>query len=95
MLEEHYDGDEAWNNFVSYYTNIQSNLDQDTFRQLKRSMSNKEDFAVVIAGLFEKENVFTWIKSKPPALEGVSPIECLQQDHLIKRLRVVLMRITK
>lgn len=89
-LEKHYQGDESWNRFVNFYSN--RDYDQTLFERLLASLNGEKDLAIVILGKFRNEKCLEWINSRPNVLDGVTAIECLDDEKLVKRLRTALMR---
>lgn len=89
-LENHYTGDEKWNDFSDFYS--QDYLD-DTARNLAKKLEGHLDIAVVIYGLLGPKESFDWIDKKIPALDNISPKDCLKSESLLKRLKSALMRM--
>lgn len=91
-LEQYFDEKSkiAWNNMVywaeSYWTET---ADQ---KLLEENLDNKSDIAKVI---FAKlgDGGLDWIDRKIPALDNLSPKDCLNTSNGIKRLKEGLLRM--
>lgn len=91
-LEEYYPGDDSWRDFVSLFKSEWKNC---SFKnELLVRIGGAEDMAMVIYGTLQDSSM-KWIESEIPALEGVSPILCLNSDDGIKRLRTCLHRFPR
>ena len=88
-LEQYYLGDDEWEQFISYYINI-SNTSHTL--QLASSLNGDITLAKTIEGIVGNTSL-DWIKRKIPALDNISPIECLNNKNLLMRLRSMLMRM--
>lgn len=89
-LEQYYESDESWNGFVDFHA---KHWEKCTFKDsLVSSLNNNIDIAKVIFGVLCNEGFF-WIDSAAPALDGLKPIDCIFDENLKKRLKVVLTRM--
>jgi len=88
--EVDYLGDEAWNRFVNAY--LKRCKGRNVYL-LSKLLDNHEDIAIVICGYFGTESGLKWIKEKIPVLEYLRPIDCLDNENLLKRLKTALMRL--
>ena len=89
-LENYYPGDDAWYNFVQVFSGVWNDCDcQD---EIIQKLNGQKDIAMVIYGI-NGNNWATWIDLPIPALDGVSPVECVVEPMLVKRLRTMLMRL--
>ncbi|TRX74190.1 hypothetical protein [Pseudomonas mangiferae] len=89
-LEDDYPGDAEWLLHVGDYK--AEYLDDDA-RTLAEAMGGNLDMAVIIRGKRGLEEGLWWIEQEVPALEGLRPLDCLEDPKLIKRLRTGLMRM--
>ncbi len=94
MLEEYYKGDEKWDLFVSYYSDNWKECENKDL--ILSCLLGNEDIAKVIYGIEGSvEDTLVYINYNIPALEGLTPIECLKEQSLIKRLKTMLMRMPR
>lgn len=87
-LEQYYSGDSALNDFVDVHRREMKAT--ATPSSLIDNLSGQEDLATVIASLVPDPEA--WIHRPVPALDGLSPLECLDTSSGVTRLRVCLMR---
>ncbi|MFA4870746.1 MAG: hypothetical protein WC623_21295 [Pedobacter sp.] len=92
-LEQYFDsnGSQAWDTLVNwatetYWTNSESQ------KLLEQTLKNHTDIAKVMYARLGEESL-QWIHRKVPALDGLSPLECLETPELIKRLKEGLSRM--
>ena len=90
-IEQYYSGDENWNEWVEmckedFWEN--SDYQKSLLDKLKENL----DLAIVIYGRLGTESI-NWVEKKVPALENLTPLECLTSKKLILRLRKCLMRM--
>lgn len=92
-LEQYFDsnGSQAWDTLVklateTYWTNSVSQ------KSLERSLKNHTYIAKVMYARLGEASL-DWIHNKVPALDGLSPLECLETPELIKRLKEGLCRM--
>jgi len=64
----------------------------DSQARLIDKLNGEKELAIVIWGEF-KESAFNWITKKIPALDNISPMDCLNDENLINRLKVCLLRM--
>jgi hypothetical protein len=92
MLEEYYN-DDLWKKYISLYSSFWNNTDYQL--KLLDDLNNNIDLAMVIYGIFEDDS-HIWINKKIPALgKELSPVNCLEKDYLLKRLKTLLTRISR
>ncbi len=91
-LEEHYLGDENWYNFVSLFKLEWQKCPFKT--ELVEKLNGMEDLAMVLYGTCLNSSL-NWVENKIPALDGLTPIECLKNDSGIKRLKTCLNRMPR
>lgn len=89
-MESEYAGDEHWRCYSQLYA--EDYLD-DEARELADMLGGHLDMAVIIRGKRGFKEGVWWISQRVPALEGLRPIDCLSEPHLLLRLREVLMRM--
>ncbi|QVN23288.1 hypothetical protein [Burkholderia pyrrocinia] len=87
-LEQYYPGDTSWHRFVDVFGQSKS---KQAVQDLAQSLNGDVELATVIyevvgAGYGE------WIHQKVPALDHLTPVECICDPALTKRLRTALMR---
>ena len=88
-LENFFLGEDEWNDFVGYHTGV---WDQCDFQQdLLLQVENKLDLAQVIYSHIG-DYAITWMEEPVPALDGLTPVECLQAGRE-ERLKSMLMRM--
>jgi len=89
--EQYYPGDDEWEEFVNIFA--KKYKDENAY-QLAQLLDNKLDVAIVIYGqIGGLQGSIDWISRKVPVLENLRPIDCLENDVLIKRLKTALMRM--
>lgn len=89
-LEDYYSGDEAWNAFVAALE--QPGSESEIRNRVATLVGNQYDLAIAI--LYHcSDDVFLWLNSSVPALDGLTPAECALDPELVKRLREMLMRM--
>ncbi|UOK42165.1 MULTISPECIES: hypothetical protein [Flavobacterium] len=87
MIElEKYYSEENWKHFSETFQglNVPNNLIM--------SLNDNEELAKVIFGLLEKDSN-DWINKSVPALDYLKPLDCLEKENLLKRLKVCLTRM--
>jgi len=88
-LEQYYKGDKNWikhsNCFSEHW------IDSDFQIKLLGYLDNRIDLAQVIF-YHHKKNSISWLNSKVPALDNLTPLDCLNDEILTNRLKVCLMR---
>lgn len=89
-LEDDYPGDAGWLALVALY---QEDYLDDQARQLATAMDGHLDMAVILYGKRGLEESLWWLGQHVPALDRLTPRECLGAPPLIQRLRTVLMRM--
>lgn len=89
-LEKYYPGDEAWNNYVLTF---KKRWKECTFKQeLLKQLKNADDIAIVMYGI-GADTTMDWIATPIPALHNLTPIQCLESEQLIRRLKSMLIRM--
>jgi hypothetical protein len=91
-LEHYYAGDKDWREFVAVFSEEWKGCPFQ--EELLDAVGGAVDLAIVIYYQCgnEYEDCLEFMESKVPALNGISPKECLKTDWGIKRLRECLMR---
>jgi len=87
-LENYYKGDNAWETFTKVYDEIPK--ESRELINLFFELNYKFDLTLVIYGKLGSGSL-NWINNKIPALNNLSPKECLNDDILERRLKVMLM----
>lgn len=92
MLETYYKGDEAWQVFVSAF---EEHWEKCYFKEeLIGALNGQEDIALVVYASV-KDRWKSWIDQPIPALDGLSPHDCVKNQILLRRLRTMLMRMPR
>jgi hypothetical protein len=88
-LEKYYQGDDYWRRFAETFS---ANWERCNFKnELLVALRGHEDLAKVVFAAVG-DSALTWINNPIPALDGLSPQECLRSEVLLKRLQVMLTR---
>lgn len=87
-LEEYYSGDRAWRKFVAVCDERREKSSERD--RLVSVLRGHKDLAKAIECLVAEP--FSWIETPIPALDGLSPLKCLESTQGIRRLRECLMR---
>ena len=88
-LEHFYKGDKEWLQFVKLFEEEWNSTDEQI--KLLNLLEQRDDLAKVIYAL-ALNNSFSYVRTPIPALNDLTPLQCLQREDLIKRLKVCLMR---
>lgn len=92
VLEEVYPGDAAWQHFAAVFA---GEWHKCAFKEeLVFQLSGNEDIAMVIYASIG-DNAMAWLSHPVPALDQLSPFECMQNPRLIQRLKCMLMRMPR
>lgn len=89
-LEDDYPGDADWQEYVELYE--EDYLDNNA-QALSSALDGRLDMAVIIYGKRGLVEGLWWITQSVPALDGLRPLDCLDDPMLIRRLRTALMRM--
>ncbi|WP_396332789.1 hypothetical protein [Burkholderia anthina] len=87
-LEQYYPGDASWQRFVKVFDKSKS---KQEVLALAQSLNGDVELATVIYEVVGP-GYDGWIHEKVPALDDLTPVECICDPALTKRLRTVLMR---
>lgn len=90
-LEQYYSGDKNWKNFVAI-AKQNTEFPLNMKRELLEIFTDDQDIAFVVYYRMLDDSL-NWIKRKIPALDHLTPLECLKSPELIKRVKEVLMRM--
>ena len=89
-LEKYFKSETDWKDFSRNYNEKWAEC---PFKEeLLEKVRNNKEIAVVIYGTVE-DGAFNYLNSNIPALDGLTPLECLESKDTIKRLKVALMRM--
>lgn len=88
-LELYFPGEESWTTYASYFREHWT--DSALQLQLLKICGDRQDFASVIH-FHMLEGSIVWMNSPIPALDHETPLNCLEDEILINRLKVCLMR---
>ncbi len=88
-LEQFYKGDDDWKDYVEFYSKIWNTCNYKDL--LLSELGNDLNLAQVVYGILEDESL-VWINCNIPALDNLKPVECIDDENLKKRLKVVLTR---
>lgn len=89
-FEYEYLGDEVWENLVDSFKGIYPDAD---VRVLARKMNGMKDIALVVNGKIGLEGGLEWCERKLVMLENNRPIDCLNDDVLLKSLKEYLIEL--
>ncbi|MEZ5007636.1 MAG: hypothetical protein R2753_05720 [Chitinophagales bacterium] len=89
-LENFYKGDEDWRNRVTVDSKLWTNSVSQI--ELLEKLDNHLDIAIVVNGKLGDSSL-SWIDGEIPALENLKPVDCLQSESFMKRLKVCLSRM--
>ena len=87
-IEDYYSGDLAFTNLASCYD---IEWDKCQIKDQLIEIIKDHDLAKLIYGSF-LDNSIEWLDTNVPALEGLTPKQCLESNRGILRLRECLMR---
>ena len=90
QIEQYFDA-ENWSKFS---LNFKSKENDPKFIELVSELENDIELANVIYEGFESESL-KWINEKIPALDNLTPKECLINSNLKNRLKECLMRMPR
>lgn len=91
-FERYFPGEAEWIKFAYSFKNewgICPNEDE-----IIRHLNGNKDIAMVAFGI-NFETTLEWIDTKIPALNNLTPKECLNDSLLMNRLKSMLMRMEK
>ncbi len=89
-LEKYYSGEQSWLAYTKMFDEVWQNTEFQN--ELLELLNGQVDLAQVIY-YHNQENSINWLTKKVPALNGVTPIACLHDKTLVKRLKECLMRM--
>lgn len=89
-LEQYFTSEKDWVQFSKPFSDHW--VGNESQLSLLIHSNNQSDLAEVIYFYFQ-ENWEVWINKKIPALDGMTPLECIQKKELNTRLKVYLMRM--
>jgi hypothetical protein len=87
-LENYFDGEENWKNFAKIYKKIET----ENTNELLTLLNHNIELANSIEGLIGNNSV-NWLYRHVPALNNLRPIDCINDEKLLKRLKECLMRM--
>jgi hypothetical protein len=94
-LEEFYSGDETWQRYAALHIATPLSGDSsvgDLAKQQRIETAPKLELLQVAISLMGRERAGEWIMSRVPALDNLTPRECMEDSALVNRLRECLMR---
>jgi hypothetical protein len=97
-LEEHYSGDKAWAKFLSLHETQPMSGEKfraESFSTLGELSDHAIGVLTVAVSLDGLERTRDWLVREIPALDGLTPLQCISQDasrELRMRIRECLMR---
>ncbi|MGB1269691.1 MAG: hypothetical protein ACPG45_08115 [Flavobacteriaceae bacterium] len=89
-LEQYYKGQKSWENFIEVFDYNWKN--SEIQKTLLTKVDDRIDLAKVIDYIIG-ETSLSWLNNNIPALDNLTPLECLKSEKLINRLKVCLMRM--
>jgi hypothetical protein len=87
-LENYYAGDAAWKKMAELCKGIKTR----NTKELLNLLDNDINLVNVIEARVGESSLF-WIKRKIPALNNLRPVDCINNDTLLKRLKECLLRM--
>lgn len=90
-LEKYFPGDEKWQRFANMFDEF---ISKQEVQDLAKKLNGDVKLAAVIYGSVGS-GCERWIASKVPALDDISPLECIGDPGLLNRLRTALMRMPR
>ncbi|QIH33856.1 DUF2384 domain-containing protein [Sphingobacterium sp. DR205] len=92
-LEQYFDSSASrgWDTLVKLATETSWTYSESQ-KLLEQKLNNHTDIAKVLYALLGEESL-DWVYRRVPALDGLSPIECLETPETIKRLKEALCRM--
>lgn len=92
-LEQYFDssGSKGWEDLVDLATETSWTYSESQ-KLLEQTLNNHTDIAKVLYARLGEESL-AWVYRKVPALDGLSPLACLETPELIKRLKEALCRM--
>lgn len=91
-LENYYPGDDSWHRFAMLFADEWANcLFKD---ELLSALNDNEDIAMVIYASV-RQNALQWIDESVPALNSITPRECMKTEDGRKRLKTMLTRMPR
>ena len=91
-LENFYSGDECWFEFAALFETQWAKCSFQ--RELLEKLGGAEDLAMVIYGTLLGTSM-DWVEKEVPALEGLKPVDCLNSESGVRRLRTCLHRFPR
>ncbi|MBA6157373.1 hypothetical protein H3Z83_12720 [Tenacibaculum sp. S7007] len=89
-LEQYYKGQKSWEIFIEVFDYNWKNSEFQ--KTLLSKLDNRIDLAKAIDYIIG-ETSLSWLNKNIPALDNLTPLECLKSEKLINRLKVCLMRM--
>lgn len=91
-LENYYPGDKDWYRFAILFVDNWTTCQFQN--ELLSALDYDEEIAMVIYGsVFQ--HALLWIDERVPALNNMTPRECMKTETGLKRLKTVLMRMPR
>jgi len=87
-LENYYAGDDAWEKFAKLCRNVETENTKELL-----ALFNNDVKLVNVIEYRELHNSIYWTKSEIPALNNLRPIDCVNDEMLLKRLKECLLRM--
>lgn len=91
-LENYYPGDASWQKFAALFADEWSTCQFQN--NLLSALNNDKEIAMVVYGSVW-QNAPTWIDEPVPALNILTPRECMKTEEGQKRLKTMLMRMPR
>jgi hypothetical protein len=89
-LEKYYAGDEAFAGLARAYAD---EWEKCNFKEeLTAACNGDVAIAIVVFGHLSA-HALTWLEDKVPALDGLTPKECMKTENGLKRLKECLLRM--
>lgn len=95
-LEQYYAGDDIWYKFArtckEEVERMKTDEDPQRIASLKEKLKNDEYLTYVIYYHLDSDSL-DWVERQVPALNHLTPLECLESESLTLRLREALLRM--
>jgi len=89
-LEQYFKGQKNWEEFSDNFNDVWVNSDLQ--KSLLSELENRIDLAKVIYYNIGETSI-DWLNKKVPALDNLTPLECLKTEKTTNRLKECLMRM--
>ena len=88
-LEQYFKGEKSW---IKYSNLFGDNWTNTEFQLKLLEMCNGQLDIAKVVFYHLRDNSIKWMNSNIPVLDNLTPLECLNDEKLINRLKVCLLR---